>query len=180
MFDSSIELHKYYLSEAQRLCVNATRVLKTDLDNEVYGSPVLGGIAANLKCEVYAIEYDPRIAADGSNNVHSVVGDIRELPYEDSYFDVVVDLSTIDHIPPEDLPKTLTGYARVLKEKGKLLMFAWCGHGIHPDVWKPDNQYYFDKEELLGVIEKHFTIQEMGVVYMVDSNQMLKVIGTKR
>lgn len=74
-------------------------------------------------------------------------GDIRNMPFPDNDFQNIVDMSTIDHIHPEDVLRTLQEYRRVLD--GKLIMVAWCREGLNPKgPWRPENQYYLGLDAL--------------------------------
>jgi len=52
------------------------------------------------------------------------VGDIRKLPYKKRFFDVVVDVVTIQHVPFSDHKKVYSEIFRVLKPKG----YFWSLH----------------------------------------------------
>jgi SAM-dependent methyltransferase len=51
-----------------------------------------------------------------------VVCDVNALPFQSEVFDTVVSDSTLDHIPLAKLPFALQGLARVLKNKGRLIL----------------------------------------------------------
>jgi len=44
-------------------------------------------------------------------------GDIRNLPYPDKSFDIVIASHVIEHLPPEDIPKAINELYRVAREK---------------------------------------------------------------
>lgn len=46
--------------------------------------------------------------------------DVRKLPFGSETFDVILDASTLDHIPPTDIPSVMNEYERILKEGGIL------------------------------------------------------------
>jgi SAM-dependent methyltransferase len=54
---------------------------------------------------------------------YGVCGNIRALPFKSNLFDVVLDLSTIDHQMCMELP--ILEYYRVLKKDGVLLLCTW-------------------------------------------------------
>ena len=49
-------------------------------------------------------------------------GDVRDLPYDDHTFDVVLFLDALEHLAYEDQPKALSEIYRVLKPKGTLFL----------------------------------------------------------
>jgi len=77
--------------------------------------------------EIYAIDIEPkmiqrlknRIEAEGISNINARVADVYDLPFEDSYFDLVYMITVINEIP--DIPKALGEFHRVLKDSGKLV-----------------------------------------------------------
>lgn len=107
-------------------------VLKTDAYNEQWDHlPLPGGIASNLKgtSAVHIVELNPNVAEcaksrNASLTIH--VGDIRQLPFANESFDIVLDLSTLDHVPPRDTGRVLNEYRRVMRPGGTLLLYAWC------------------------------------------------------
>ncbi|NJL13751.1 MAG: class I SAM-dependent methyltransferase [Microscillaceae bacterium] len=88
-----------------------------------------------LPAEVHLTDYDDMIGLYGNIKFHQ--GDVRELPYNDNYFDVILAVSVIEHIglsDPQvlqpDVPVVETNgdvnavkeLTRVLKPEGKLIM----------------------------------------------------------
>jgi SAM-dependent methyltransferase len=142
--------------------VNIPRVLKTDAFNEAYGDettpdfhtrPIIPYI--HDLCEVSCIEIDPitvesALAKYPSMNIRQ--GDIRYLPYEGSSFDVVLDLSTIDHVA--EYTKVLDEYWCVLVPKGLLLLVVWLDNEDRKD----GEQYWFEKVSFSGELIKRFNV----------------------
>lgn len=129
-----VELPFEYLEWSQKCAAEYALpvVLKTDAYNEQWDHlPLPGGIAGNLKGAgaVHIVELNPRIAEcamrlNASLTIH--IGDIRELPFENGFFDVVLDLSTLDHVPPRDTGRVLKEYRRVMRVGATLLLYVWC------------------------------------------------------
>jgi|YNPNPStandDraft_1061719.scaffolds.fasta_scaffold67392_1 SAM-dependent methyltransferase len=107
------------------------RLLKTDLWNEaVYknGSILREIFFKDKKIELFGIDISEKIcqrAKKIDNSIKISKGDIRSLPFSGEFFDVVLDLSTIDHIPEENVSRAINEYRRVLKKKGLLLLVFW-------------------------------------------------------
>lgn len=158
----------YYLDKVKKLVEKYDNpyILKTDCNNEAEGRPLPGGIAFNVNARVQMIEYDRRTIDNCKRKYPGAKvdqGDIRDLPYEDSTFDIVLDLSTIDHIPQKDIERTISEYHRVTKDY--LLLIIWYGERDLVDrtntkKFDPANQYYFDQEETREILDKYFTTQE--------------------
>jgi methyltransferase family protein len=155
----SESIHEYYLRRSIE-CVSEfknPRVLKTDACNESHDNlPVPGGIALNLPKEaaVMVLEWDEAVIA-AARSAHPELevrrGDIRTLAdIPGGAFDVLLDLSTLDHIQPRDVPRALASYRRVLRENGILLLVFWAS--VDPRLiaegdageWSHGRQYYFD------------------------------------
>jgi ubiquinone/menaquinone biosynthesis C-methylase UbiE len=87
------------------------------------------GAAERLGSEgqLVAIDIEPkiierlqkRIEVEGVTNVEARVADAYELPFEDSYFDLVYMITVINEIP--NIPRALKEFYRVLKPVGKLV-----------------------------------------------------------
>lgn len=153
-----IDIQKYYLERALANTKPGLRVLKTDAFNEAHGLPVPGGIAgALLDCETTVVEKDPGVAAAVPN---CKIGDIRNIRdyFSERYFDVVLDLSTLDHIPTADALKAIRQYAHVLKDlSGRLILFAWCSINADDIQNSPfHDQYYLDPVRIRRTLAKFF------------------------
>ena len=88
------------------------------------GDGVLLKVLTNLKgFEVYGVDYSPlRVGRAQANVPEAIVsqGDLRNLHFEDDFFDVVILSQVLEHIP-EDVP-VLKSLARVLKRDGILIL----------------------------------------------------------
>ncbi len=207
--------HPIYLEEASRaigMLGNNIRILKMDIFNEItLRHPIPGGILLNLKyfisldwkgavtfgkerstvMELHAIECDQKKIDQGKymqlyEFVKVIKGNICHLPYEDKYFDLVLDFSTIDHIRLEDLNKTFIGYNKVLKDGGLIVLVSWCA-----DIYKYsmtsidfENQYYFLVKDLRDNFQQSFDIleEEKGYIYPFEGTNifMYRFLGRKK
>jgi SAM-dependent methyltransferase len=110
--------------------------LKTDLWNE--------GVETN-RCVVGTLEerYDflsmvgidisrPNCqqAKDRLRRTDIINADIRALPFARENFDMIFDVSTIDHVPPTEAQEVLDEYWRVLKKSGMFLVIFWYAGGL--------------------------------------------------
>jgi SAM-dependent methyltransferase len=81
--------------------------------------------------EIYFVDIDKELVKMARKNMKIfgfrkaivVNGDIRNLPFSDEKFDIVIDFSTTDHLTFKDLKKTIKEVYRVLKEDGIYLMY---------------------------------------------------------
>lgn len=145
-------------------------VLKTDAHNEAWIYSESIPIAPHLECDgVICLEYDLNVIDWAKKwnwkRVSIEQGDIRQLEFDDNYFDTIIDLSTIDHIAPKDVPSVFDWYKRVLKKDWKLLMVVWTGNDVDEIDSKIEwvervstNQYYFNKEWFEKELSNRFKI----------------------
>lgn len=149
------EVFEHYHKISQELMLGKNNILKTDCYNEGFGRPIITTEPARL------IEYDPHHIAKAKQanpNLNIVQGDIRALPFE-TEFDLLLDLSTLDHIPQQDIEAALLEYKRVLKQGGQALIITWFTENGYQDIdWQSTNQYFFDFPIVEELIKKHFTI----------------------
>jgi len=104
--------------------------LKTDLWNEGVGTnrDVMGRLEHDKKLSLFGIDvsaYTCGLAKIRLKDTSIANADLRSLPFKGKSFDAIFDLSTIDHVPPNQIPVVLGEYQRILKESGLLLMFFW-------------------------------------------------------
>lgn len=163
------EILEYYLDESQNVC-NIKKnpvVLKTDLFNEAHSKPKKYGIIGNLKncSHIVGIEAQDHVTEMARSNLGNgdwtlMTGDIRDLPFKDNSFSVILDLSTLDHIRPSEVDHTLRGYQRILDDTGAFFLVTWIdGSGKSKEMdWNANNQYYFDEHELEETMKKYFSI----------------------
>ncbi len=95
------------------------RVLKTDMFDEAVGEGVYGLLVSRAR---FATGID--IALPTLRSARTGVGaDVRQLPFVDGAFDVVVSNSTLDHfLTEEELVASLRELRRVLRPGGELLL----------------------------------------------------------
>lgn len=90
-----------------------------------------------------------------------VVGDFIKLPYEENFFDAVIDGASIQHNKLENITKILGEVYRVLKTNGK-----YFGFFIESDVELSDTRFYtnyFNKQ----VVKNYFSsFKNLKIDYM--------------
>lgn len=165
IFTDTLLLHQYYLDRAKELVdkYKPKTVLKTDLDNEVYSSPREGGIVGNLgDMDITAFDIVPDLVERALKlnlkaNIH--LGDIREIADVEKY-DMIIDLSTLDHVNQSDAIKTIGNYKRALKKGGILLLIVWTAK----EYREADKQYFFKDidQHLFNIISQKDDLYQMG------------------
>ena len=139
------------------------RVLKTDAYNEARGiHPIVDQWSA---AEV--VEKNRQMLAKARNRwpeKHKQLhrGDIRALPFASESFDLVLDLSTIDHVAKWQ--NVLEEYARILKPGGKILIIVWTNKASGGTVSRPciygGIRYYFGQQEFRNAFTDLFEIEK--------------------
>lgn len=89
-----------------------------------------------------------------SSKTHFDVGDVLDLPYEDNFFDVIIDGGLFHHILPENRDLYLQNISRVIKRKGLLYLSAFSKDTTN------DIGYHFTIDELKEIFEEDFEIVE--------------------
>lgn len=167
------DVFNHYKDSSEKLMAVHKNVLKTDCYNEAVGRPIIKGKEATI------IEFDPYIiekALEANPELNIVQGDIRNMPFKDNEFDLILDLSTIDHIPPEDLDRTLKGYARICN--GVVFIITWFGKRTNPKEWLSANQYFFD-DEFITIANKYF-VTKFNETIFIDRDLELKQFVLER
>lgn len=112
------------------------RVLKTDLFDEAV-TPGLYATLSGSAVQLVGMDVSAGIAEAAARRhpkleVHTA--DVRDLPFDDESFDVVVSVSTLDHFDDKaDIPRALAEIARVLRPGGCLLLTL--DNLAQPVVW---------------------------------------------
>lgn len=109
--------------------------LASPLENEVVvdlgaGTGLLSLPAARGVAAVYAVDYSEpmltrlleRARADGLENVHTVVADMREVPLEDESANVVLSSYAFHHLRDEGKELALAEARRILRPGGRLVI----------------------------------------------------------
>jgi ubiquinone/menaquinone biosynthesis C-methylase UbiE len=124
---------KTYLSLIARWAdvTNSQRVLKTDLFAEAFGPEQFLFDLAPIKNNIVAIDVSKEIVAQAKRQaMHHGVDtskflccDVKLLPFQSEYFDLIISDSTLDHFPSEtDIITALKELGRVLRVGGTLIL----------------------------------------------------------
>lgn len=80
------------------------------------------------------------------------------LPFKDGSIDVILDISTSDHMPLNKFSECFENYSRILTEKGELLLIFNNRLPGTEEKTEPYT-YWFNHEEVRTIISKHFDIE---------------------
>jgi SAM-dependent methyltransferase len=155
--------------------------------------------------EYYTVELRDNMAEDLRQlfpNVNVVVGDCQdELPFEDGFFDRVLAIHVLEHLPR--LPDAVAQVARMLKPGGTFAVVLPCDPGLAYEVarkisaerifrrrYKQSYDWFIRREhinspsEIISVLERHFTIRERSFfpfrVPIKDINLCIGLLATRR
>lgn len=167
------------------------KLLKTDLWNEgVDSSKDVLGYFEKKQISLFGIDVSVEVLrAVHSSRIHKAQAVISHIPYKDGTFDIVADLSTIDHVPEKTIPYVLGEYKRILKPGGIAVIafdawgffwrayFSYLKHirkikvGVFPET-DIQNQYIYQPKVIgrhmldLGfALVKEFSIDWFGWTY---------------
>jgi len=100
-------------------------VLKTDLFDEVFGNG-LYPFTRQKESALYGIDLSESIvsaARKSFSDIEATVSDVRQLPFADDTYDLIISNSTLDHFESKgDIAVSLRELYRVLKPGGHLLV----------------------------------------------------------
>ena len=83
--------------------------------------------------------------------------DGKNIPYEDSFFDLILAYAVLEHIPEEELPSILRELKRVLKINGHIFIFQF-----------PRAESYAENiAHFLGLEAHEFLLTEEGIVNLI-------------
>lgn len=159
----------YYRTVADSLLPDSKFALKTDCFNETHEKPIIYREEDLSKTTL--LEYNPehiKLAREKIPNLRVFQGDIRRLiEWEAQTFDLLLEFSTIDHVPQSDVPIVLDGYNHVLMPGSKAVIITWFNGDGYKDEgkgWNSTDQYFFDFEFVKSEIEKRFKIVDEATI----------------
>lgn len=104
---------------------HAQTLLKTDLFEEGFGQDAILDALARTYPTVVGMDVSHVVAAAARTRLYGpgyVVSDACALPFKSQSFDLIVSISTLDHLPPELLAGALGELSRVLRPAGCLIL----------------------------------------------------------
>ena len=126
---------RYYAENEQRLltdyfpALDGLKILKTDLWDEAKNTRILVW-ASRQGAQVYGVDISEPIVrqahaafAGGRGEpgaLHGVVGDVRDLPFDDASFDAIYSMGTIEHF--DETGRAIDEMTRVLKPGGRAII----------------------------------------------------------
>ncbi len=154
---------------------NTLRILKVDLWNE--GIETSRDILGQLKnYDTVGFDLSWAVCKHAKNrlpNTGVVHATCQTLPFASDNFDLVLDLSTIDHIPFDKAKEVFTEYYRVLKPNGLLAVAFWQSNLVTKYVKNVDpDQLFFERKKVAASLE------EIGfeIVHSYDTGALLTMI----
>jgi len=174
-----LDWFSYYMNKSYRkvteiginhVCSDKINLLKTDLWNEGidYQRDVLGLYNNYKNINLYGLDISPIVchcAKSRIKNIHIAQGDIRTIPLKSNSFDILLDLSTLDHIPQNETTNVLREYNRVLKKSGIMVLVFWYRSlPVRLLLKEGPTQHYFSLNSIKNDVKKHFDIiEEYGI-----------------
>lgn len=175
--NSQPEYFFYYIGESYRRVVKMglqmvkakkINLLKTDLWNEGIDieRDILSVYRNDKNISLYGIDISDEVCENAKKrikNLHVKQASIEKLPFRENYFDILLDLSTLDHIPLEKTSDAINEYSRVLKQDGVLVLAVWYRSlidKIFHNMKDSETQYYFNLDDIKKIINNKFIVVE--------------------
>lgn len=170
----SMDAWRYYKSRIEQLLQGIDyylepypEVLKTDVFNEIRSLPGEGGVTRTTLPVTFVYVDNNQGFLDEFKTMYpaerAYLMDIRDLRFSPGRFTMVLDCSTIDHIPFGDVEDVVCGYWELLKPGGVLLLISWTADS--PRVWPRGSpspeQYYHPRSDLESILNEYFTILDV-------------------
>lgn len=138
------------------------RVLKVDLWNESVDvqRDILGQLQGGEQFGLDISELQCQSAHNRLSDVKILQGDIRYLPYADSTFNTLLDISTLDHIPTFEAIGAINEYQRVLQAGGVLVLMFAPEHGFAVQYWNGclDGVCLLDADTVMDAVKSGFVV----------------------
>lgn len=93
------------------------------------------------------------------DNVFPECGDILHAPYADNYFDKVICISVLEHLPKDQIESAIDELIRVVKPGGKIALTM--------DISLTPTDHQMDLNDFRGLVSQWFTIPEFNEGTMV-------------
>ncbi|EOB14029.1 Putative methyltransferase KIAA1456 like protein, partial [Nosema bombycis CQ1] len=185
-------VHDFYDNKAKEFNITRQRhwpKTKEFLDKYYKGGIVLDNGCGNGRCiinkNIIGLDYSLNLLKEAKIKKDNVLlrGDGLDLPFLDNSFDLIMSIAVIHHFSTKERRnKALKEIKRVLKPKGKCLMYVWDEETKYKSKFKPINNsnnvkdyfvlwnkeikryyYLFDLKELKTFCEEmDFKIIEIG------------------
>lgn len=155
--EMAIEHYQRYQMACQ---IAKGRIVLDAACGEGYGSSLL----ARYGEKVVGLDIDEASVSEASQkykneNLSFVSGNIAQLPFEDSSFDMVVSYETIEHVPEEIQRSFLNEIQRVLRPGGILIM-STPNKAVYTDKVSGHNKFHikeFYVDEYLAFLHQYFS-----------------------
>ena len=85
-------------------------------------------------------------------------GTIVHFPFRDKSIDVILDISTSDHVPLESFRRVVMEFARILTDRGELIMIFNNRLPGTPRLTEIAD-YWFTEEEVRETVSEYFNIE---------------------
>lgn len=185
-----MEIHEKYQQLSKEIVAMARSempgepyILKTDCWNEAHTAQPIAHLFKHIIC---VDAWDEKV--DMARNLGFQVdrGNVTRLPYNDTNFDVLIDLSTIDHV--KDYNLVLSEYQRVLKQGGYVLIVCWFNavEEFHNAGNPMLDQYFFKYDEFIAKFNEKFefiksaNVAEDADISNITGRTLIYIMGKKK
>ncbi len=150
------------IKNTKNAVITDLKILKTDLWEEYVSQHIgIGSVYRNIKklnneIFIVGIDLSSIVCSSSKKEVEYVVnGDIRSLPFADNSFDLILDLSTLDHISDDQVEAVLQEYRRCLRNRGLIVVIFDSYSNLIKKIINNEEYYFnFEKDFIVKKLKK--------------------------
>ncbi len=109
------------------------------------GDGKMSALSASYVKEIWCVDENPRalrfgeLLAEGIGNLHFKESSADKIPFPDAFFDKVLFMEVLEHIPQEEVSAAFKEIKRVLKPGGMLLLSTPNKRNLRARIWGERN-----------------------------------------
>ncbi len=163
------ETSKFLLDELFQLVKDAGDMAGGDMVVDLGGQTGRLSKRSGLNTRV-CLDVEPKRRFE---DVMYIQGDIREMPFDDGVFDLVLAKAVLHHVP-EDLDRTIKEIHRITKKDGYLVIqeplssnpFSSIARRLFTTTIHDEEERPLDPDRLVNTLKKYFKFEEIRWVYL--------------
>jgi ubiquinone/menaquinone biosynthesis C-methylase UbiE len=132
------------------------------------------------KNKLFGIDYSEKAVEfakifNKNRNVKFSVGELEKIPFPNNFFDIVVCISVLEHIKPENIDLVLENIRRILKPGGSLIL------AVPTQRLKLSEKHFqhFTPEDIKDIASSRFEIAEIMGAYNFFYDYLLKLFDNR-
>lgn len=110
--------------------------------------------------EIFGIDYSKKainFAKILAPKVKFLVSDIKKTPFATAFFDKIILVEVLEHIPPKEIPSVLKELKRILKKNGEIILTVPTK--LRPLI--PKHHQHFSENQIKEILKDFFKIKKI-------------------